>query len=103
MEKEDDGYATAVGLSGKDDGTRAKLNWTIAGGKTPEGVKIVKSKQPNPVYPGDDYLYIKDPHDRSAVWKGFKKEKTYYFRVCVYKGGKCKVYSNNVEIEFEGD
>jgi len=101
--KEDnDGYATAVGLSGKDDGTRAKLNWTISGGKAPEGFKVVKSKQPNPVYPGDDYLYIKDPNDRSCVWKGFYKDKTYHFRVCVYKKGKCVTYSNDIEIEFEG-
>lgn len=101
-DKDNDGYATAVGLSGKDDGTRAKLNWTISGGKAPEGFKVVKSKQPNPVYPGDDYLYIKDPHDRSCVWKGFYKDKKYHFRVCVYKDGKCVTYSNDIEIEFEG-
>lgn len=101
-EKLNDGYATAISLSGKEDGVKARLYWEIHGGKAPEGFKVVKSKQPNPVYPGDDYLYIKDPDDRSCVWKGFYKEKTYHFRICVYKKGKCVTYSNDVEIDFEG-
>ncbi|MEA2006831.1 MAG: FecR family protein [Patescibacteria group bacterium] len=99
--KDDDEYATLIALRGKDDDDRAKFTWVVSGGYAPKGFKLVKSKQPNPVYPGDDYLYIKDPDDRSAVWKGFKKEKTYFFRICVYKGGKCGTYSNNVEIDFE--
>jgi ferric-dicitrate binding protein FerR (iron transport regulator) len=96
-----DGYATAIALKGDEDGDKVRFSWTISGGNAPKGFKIVKSKDPNPVYPGDDYLYISDKDDRSAVWKGFKKDKTYYFRICVYKGGECGAYSDNVKIDFD--
>lgn len=97
---DDDGYATRVTLSADEDDDDVKLKWDISGGKAPKGFKIVKSKQKNPAYPGDDYKYISDKDERKYKWKGFKKDKTYYFRVCVYKGGKCGTYSNNVKVEF---
>lgn len=94
-----DGYATKVSLSADEDDGDVKLKWDISGGKAPKGFKIVKSKSKNPEYPGDDYKYV-DSDTRKYKWKGFKKGKTYYFRVCIYKGGKCGTYSNNVKVEF---
>lgn len=99
-EDDNDEYATNVSLSAKDDDGDVKLTWDISGGGAPLGFKIVKSKESNPVYPGDDYQYISDSDARKYTWKGFSKGKTYHFRVCIYKGGKCGAYSNDVKVSF---
>ncbi len=97
-DKGDDGYASKVSLSASEDGDNVKLKWDISGGGAPKGFKVVKSKSKNPVYPGDDYKYLSDGDTRKYTWKDLKEDKTYYFRVCIYKGGKCDTYSNNVKV-----
>ncbi len=99
-DEDDDEYASSVSLSAKDDDGDVKLTWEISGGGAPMGFKIVKSKESNPVYPGDDYQYISDSDVRKYTWEGFSKGKTYHFRVCIYKGGKCGAYSNDVKVSF---
>ncbi|MEN8252327.1 MAG: hypothetical protein ABFQ53_02000, partial [Patescibacteria group bacterium] len=96
-EKSDD-YAGDVTLSAEAQGDDVKLKWDISGGDAPKGFKIVKSKEKNPVYPGNDYKYISDENVRKYEWKDLKEGKTYYFRVCIYEGGKCGEYSNNVKV-----
>ena len=100
-DKSDDGddYADKVSLSAKKDGDNVKLSWSIYGGDAPKGFKVVKSKEKNPVYPGDDYKYLSDEDTDSYTWKDLSDGKTYHFRVCVYKGGECGTYSNDVSIE----
>jgi hypothetical protein len=100
--KDDDSedYATSVSLSGSKDGDAAKLSWSISGGGAPLGFKVVKSKDKNPVYPGDTYQYFSDSGKRSYNWSGFDSGDSYHFRVCIYKGGSCGAYSNDVEISF---
>lgn len=96
----DNDYASAVTLSAKESDGSVKLTWEISGGDAPMGFKIVKSKEANPVYPGDDYQYLSDKDVRKYTWDGFSKGKTYHFRVCVYKGGTCGTYSNDVKVSF---
>jgi hypothetical protein len=98
-----DDYASNVELSVKKDGGKAKLSWSISGGSAPKGFKVVSSKNKNPEYPtrsGDEYQYLSDSSARSYTWSGFSSGKTYHFRVCIYKGGSCGKYSNDVEVSF---
>jgi hypothetical protein len=98
-DKSDDGYADKVSLTAEKDGDDVKLKWSISGGEASKGFKVVKSKKKNPVYPGDDYKYLSDKKARKYEWKNLSEDKTYYFRVCIYQGGKCGAYSNNVKVE----
>lgn len=103
-DKEESGdYASSVSLSAKaKDDKRVKLEWSISGGDAPKGFKIVTSREKNPKYPGDTYKYLSESEVRNYVWeKGLKEGKTYYFRVCVYRGGECGAYSNNVSVKIE--
>lgn len=76
--------------------TGVKLVWTPANMDTSKGFKIVKSVYQNPVYPGNNYIYISQSAARSYAWE-IKDGKTYYFRVCQYTGGACGIYSNNAK------
>lgn len=72
----------------------AKLKWS-ATGSFPNGFKIAfSSSSTNPVYPGDDYVYVSSGSSRSVVVDGLTKGETYYFRVCKYEDGGCAFYSN---------
>ncbi|MEA3322767.1 MAG: FecR family protein [Patescibacteria group bacterium] len=97
-DKSDGDYASKVSLSASKDGDNVKLKWDISGGDAPKGFKVVKSKDKNPVYPGDDYKYLSDDDTRKYTWKDLKEGKSYHFRVCIYKGGKCGTYSNDVKV-----
>jgi hypothetical protein len=80
---------------------KALVSWT-ASGNFPYGFKVVYSKtHPNPVYPGDSYVYLSDPNTRSTKVTG-DVGSTYYFRVCQYLGGSCGVYSNSYKYTFTG-
>jgi len=102
----DDEYASNISLSATKDGDDVKLKWSISGGGAPMGFKVVIDNEKNPVYPGNKYHYLSSSSARSDVWKDddssmkLKDGNTYYFRVCIYKGGKCGAYSNNVSISF---
>lgn len=99
---------TPTKTSGTTDNSFALTGSAVTGGvnlawKVPsylnvsQGFKIVRSETINPVYPGNDYQYITDPNTRSFKWP-LTNGKTYYFRVCQYKGGYCGTYSNNVKV-----
>lgn len=62
---------------------KVKLVWSLKG-NAPYGFKLVKSLEPNPTYPGSDYVYLSSPDVRSYVWT-FAYPGTYHFRVCAYK------------------
>ena len=84
-------------LSGKSTDSGIKLSWSFSGIDAGNGFKIVKGASSNPVYPGNDYKYISDSDTRSYLWK-ITDGKTYHFRVCQYKEGKCLKYSNNIKV-----
>ncbi len=77
---------------------RVVLEWKVSGMETPLGFKVVKGKEENPVYPGNDYHYLSNASTRRDEWKGLPTG-IYSFRVCEYLGGACGVYSNNVKVE----
>lgn len=76
---------------------KVKLYWTLSG-SAPYGFKLVKSLEPNPVYPGNDYVYLSSPDVRSYVWD-MAYPGNYHFRICAYNGnGACVFYSNEITV-----
>lgn len=77
------------------------VSWTIDGYSS-QGFKIVWSKSPYPTYPtrdSDRYIYLSDPKARTTGIDPFDDVGTYYVRVCEYLGGKCGVYSNQIQMK----
>ncbi len=97
-EPEKDESSIVFSLKGSAYDKGVKLYWDTSGVDTKYGYKIVKSKNWNPVYPGNDYKYISNSAQESYAWE-MEDGKTYYFRVCQYLGGsKCGYYSNNLKL-----
>lgn len=68
----------------------------------PEGVKVVWSKDPNPVYPPryNDRSVFRGRGDNMEVWlEAFDGPGTYYVRAGWYDNGKVLFYSTTVETE----
>jgi FecR protein len=89
--------AGKIVLSAKQVSGGISLTWTADGVDAPNGFKVVKSTQLDPVYPGNDYYYASSADTRSYKWP-LTDGKTYFFRVCQYIDGVCKAYSNNLKI-----
>lgn len=74
------------------------LSWALSG-NSPYGYKLVKSTEPNPVYPGNEYVYLSSPDLKGSYAWDMKEAGTYHFRVCAYNGGGgCVFYSNDYSI-----
>lgn len=95
--EESPSYATGVSLYGVRKGNSVVLEWDISGGSAPKGFKAVWSKEANPVYPGNAYKYLSDGNTRRAVIE-LESEEIRHFRVCVYQGGSCGAYSNDIAL-----
>jgi len=78
---------------------KVRLDWEVNDVATPKGFKVVMSREPNPVYPGNKYHYKSSPNTRYDYWSRLSNGVTYHFRVCQYLGGKCGVYSNDIAIK----
>ena len=90
------GSVVSISLSLED----GELSWE-AEGYSQYGFKVVWSKNANPEYPlreGDKYHYYSDPEADEDTLEAFDGEGTYYVRVCEYLGGKCGVYSNELQV-----
>lgn len=77
----------------------ARVKWSPEG-YSDLGFKVVWSKNSSPTYPnrdGDHYHYYSDPGKREDEIHDLESG-THYFRVCEYLGGKCGVYSNEVNL-----
>lgn len=85
----------SITLSGSASGDAVRLTWTASGIDTSKGFKLVKSTSPNPVYPGNSYVYISNGNSYS--WR-LTDGVVYNFRVCQYIGNGCGVYSNNIQV-----
>ncbi len=72
------------------------LSWTLSGITAPKGFKLVKSLDAYPAYPGDSAVYL-NPETRSYLWQ-INDGKTWHFRVCIYEGGSCGAYSNDIRV-----
>jgi hypothetical protein len=87
--------ASEIVLSGKATSDGVYLSWTVTDLAAPNGFKLVRSTGINPVYPGNEYVYLSSESARNYSWKMIDG-KSYYFRVCKYVDGKCSNYSNNL-------
>ncbi|MCK9327919.1 MAG: FecR family protein [Bacteroidales bacterium] len=88
----------SISLSAESNGN---VSWSV-NGTSVKGFKMVWSKNSSPTYPtrdGDKYHYYSDATTMSGQIDNFSGDGTYYVRVCEYLGGKCGVYSNEVQIE----
>ena len=74
------------------------LSWTLTGITTPEGVKVLYSKEPDPTYPDDGKLKV-ESGTTAEVEKNLLGNKPWYFKVCRLIEGECDVYSNQIEIK----
>jgi len=86
-----------------DDPDELVFEWGLAGMTTPDGVKLVYSKNTNPTYDEDSSKYISSGSSTTLDTNKLKSGETYYFRVCRYDdvNDKCDVYSNQVSVEIE--
>ncbi|MDQ3093684.1 MAG: FecR family protein [bacterium] len=88
---------SSITLSGSVSEYSAKFSWKVNGVDTSQGYKLVKSKSTKtPVYPGDNAAYIEAGKSSYSLFLG--DGKTYYFRICAYRGDSCVSYSNAVTI-----
>ncbi len=90
---------TAIQLSG----LGPYVNWTVDG-RSAGGYKLVWSKDSGPTYPlrsGDRYEYYQSADARSGEAYAFDGAGTYYARVCEYRDGRCRTYSNEVTLQLE--
>ncbi len=74
----------------------ANFEW-VTNFNSPYGYKVVKSTEPNPVYPGNDYHYIDNANVKVDSWT--LGSGTWHFRVCEYLNGTCGVYSNDLTVK----
>lgn len=90
--------ANGIVLSGSLAGYTGKFTWAVTGVDTSKGFKLVRSTATQqPVYPGSEYQYISDANTRSASWD-MDASKTYYIRICAYRGDSCDSYSNTITL-----
>ena len=97
VEKETSQAVTSIALTSLGEG---KISWKV-NGYSKSGFKVVWSQNPSPTYPtrnGDPYHYYSDPNKTTDTVNSFNGEGKYYVRVCEYLGGKCGIYSNQIEV-----
>lgn len=93
----DTGDVSSISLTNLGDG---QVKWKTSG-YSESGYKLVWSKNTSPTYPcrsGDKYAYYSNAETTTGEISAFDGEGKYYVRVCEYLGGKCGVYSNQIEI-----
>jgi len=81
-------------------GENSEIEWKVSG-YSAKGFKIVWSKNEEPTYPlrkGDKYNYYAEPSKTSDKLTAFAGDGSYFVRVCEYLGGKCGVYSNQIQL-----
>ena len=102
--EENVGTSSVTSITLAQDGN-SHVAW-ILNGESPLGFKVVWSKTSSPTYPtrdSDQYIYLGDPAVRSSEITAFNGDGTYYVRVCEYLGGKCGVYSNEIQMNLGGE
>ena len=77
---------------------KQKFTWSISGGGAPKGYKLVWNETGSPVYPGSSYNYYGSESTTYGYADGLISGKTYYVRACIYLGGACGAYSNQITV-----
>lgn len=89
---------TSVSLSA---GGGTAVNWSVVGTQA-EGFKVVYSKNPSPVYSSQlatgTFANFYQVSQKSGNISANDGSGIYYVRVCVYNGGACGVYSNEITV-----
>lgn len=88
----------SIKLAAKNTDKGTVLSWSLSGVSAPDGFKVVRSKKSsNPVYGKDEANYV-GSKERSYTWKS-DYTAVFHYRVCIYTGKTCSLYSNSVQIE----
>lgn len=88
---------SGITLSAKVTEYTANFSWKVTGVDTSKGYKLVKSKtSQTPTYPNDSAAFIESGKSSYSLYLG--DGKTYYFRICAYRGDACESYSNTVTV-----
>jgi len=90
----------ALSIDTTSDADNVLLSWNLDGITTPNGVKVVYGKDPDPTFPGQSKAYI-EAGTSTKIKKTDLGTKTWYFKVCRYisADSECDVYSNQVEVK----
>lgn len=88
-------------LSGKSLGNKmVQFNWKLPeGAKDPTAFHLVRGQNENPTQP-PGYWFMQPGKSRATVWVKLPSGEQ-HFRICVWEGGKCGVYSNDVMVDVE--
>lgn len=88
---------SGITLKGSVSEYSAVFSWKVAGVDTAKGFKLVKSSSSKtPTYPDNYAAYIESGKTSYNLYLG--DGKTYYFRLCAYRGDSCDSYSNTVTV-----
>lgn len=87
-----------VSLSGSEYSKGAYLTWTTSGVSGNDGFKVVRSKDDSTPTYGQNEAQFVGADAREHKWHD-TTGKSFYYRVCVYKAGKCSNYSNTVQVK----
>lgn len=91
------GSKTGITLSGTVSEYSAVFSWKVSGVDVSQGYKLVKSKtSQTPTYPENSAAYIGAGKTSYNLYLG--DGKTYYYRICAYRGDSCVSYSNTVTL-----
>lgn len=86
-----------ISLSGSVSEYSANFSWKVSGVDVSKGYKLVKSKtSQSPTYPENSAAYIESGKTSYSLYLG--DGRTYYFRICAYRGDSCDSYSNTVTV-----
>lgn len=96
VKKEESNYTSPSGSLALTHNGGKNFSWALSG-NAPKGYKLVWSTSPNPVYPGNSYQYYSSQETKSGSINP-ESAGTYYVRVCIYTGGGCTGYSNQITV-----
>lgn len=79
-------------------GNKVKFSWVLPSGMAdPSSFRLVRGPKEDPVSPGNYYFQLLGGK-REITWISLPTGKQ-NFRICTFKGDKCDVYSNNIEVD----
>jgi ferric-dicitrate binding protein FerR (iron transport regulator) len=89
--------SAGISLSGSVSEFSAVFSWKVSGVNTSQGFKLVRSKSSQtPTYPENSIAYVEAGKTSYNLYVG--DGKTYYYRICAYRGDSCVSYSNTVTL-----
>lgn len=77
---------------------QVQLRWEVASDVEPiDGFRIIRSKNPDPVYDRMNYWWETPGYRRDSVWRGVEAG-DYYMRLCIVRSDECVEYSENLMV-----